>query len=439
MSDDNVREWMMNFPPHMVADSSSRSIMFGSNLPSEPVKANPWTDYSLDTVLGAPLPEKVKIEVDEKHLFKPFSIVPEAKLDPKKHYLILSLPIVRQAQLPPIVPKFWPVKPITNRDELTSYFEKLTEMKSIVHPTEAECELKREYCRAIDTWIKRGESVNGSFNRGKTTGNRAGTLQEAITKKRSDASLARELAHGATRKESSIFLGFSEMALTTSVEPLAELEIRYANLLKNMQPDNIRNLQLLNINSSTTETPTNHNKENSMSNQINVTALAGLVAINKKDDLSDFLAPGVAMNDELKAALIEAEQDDRKKAVKDAAQSIRALIAAVQATKEVRVAKIREVRANEKNLLDGLKEIERAHQYANETSNYLPLLCLVNPGAYNLSHIDRQIIGAAIVVPTDWQPAAKELNPDQKATIVNTGSTGGTVVVNGAEPPDEQA
>lgn len=162
--------------------------------------------------------------------------------------------------------------------------------------------------------------------------------------------------------------------------------------------------------------PPTKEKENNMS-QINIAAMVALVGLNKKDDLSEFLSADVALNDELKAALAEAEADDRKKAIKEAAQSIRALVNTANAAKTAAVENIRRIRQDEKAWLASVKKIDRAMQYAAETSNYIPLMLATSAfPSHELHKFLQENPEAITAVPDEWK-SAKELanrpDPDQ--------------------------
>lgn len=180
---------------------------------------------------------------------------------------------------------------------------------------------------------------------------------------------------------------------------------------------------------SPNNTNPHHKKETSMSNHINVVALANLVKTKPSDDLDGFLAPGVGINDELKEAIEQAEKDERTKVVKEAAQSIRNLHTVTNTVTEKVVNELRAIRQREKDLKAQLEEISRAKAYAVETTNYVPLMRLVVPAQASVIPLSLGVDGLVHTVPADWVAPSDRKDPDQKANLVD--NNGGTVVING--------
>ena len=148
--------------------------------------------------------------------------------------------------------------------------------------------------------------------------------------------------------------------------------------------------------------PTLNKKENTM----NIQHLLALTNMTKKDDLTEFLAPESAMNEELKQVLREEEEKERKAAIVAAAKSVRELVVSANNHKALLVKRIRILRSQEKQAKEELISFERALAYAAETANYIPLVLLSNPSLTMLQDMvhDAARIEELKSIPKDWQP-----------------------------------
>ena len=142
---------------------------------------------------------------------------------------------------------------------------------------------------------------------------------------------------------------------------------------------------------------------------MNHATLLKLAGINNDQDLYKEL--GIASDDlnntEFGAALKELQAEETKAVIKEAAKEVLELVKQSNEMTARLVNELREIRRQEKMVLAGIKQIERAKQYAAQTNNYIPLLVakeIIRPAVHRSLCLQ---YGDLAVVPADWEPKAK--------------------------------
>ena len=118
------------------------------------------------------------------------------------------------------------------------------------------------------------------------------------------------------------------------------------------------------------------------------------------------LSDDTIVNSEFSAALKEMQEEDRKKAMKNAAKEVIDLLKHTKSSTDQLVAEIRCVRHREKKLLGAVKQIQLAREYAAETSNYLPLLVALQYDSPRSQASLQADFGEKASVPGNWKPGS---------------------------------
>ena len=116
------------------------------------------------------------------------------------------------------------------------------------------------------------------------------------------------------------------------------------------------------------------------------------------------LADDTIVNSEFSAALKEMQEEDRKKAMKNAAKEVIDLLKHTKSATDGLVSEIRCVRQREKKLLAAVKQIQLAREYAAETSNYIPLLVALEYDSPRSQASLQADFGEKACVPVNWKP-----------------------------------
>lgn len=141
---------------------------------------------------------------------------------------------------------------------------------------------------------------------------------------------------------------------------------------------------------------------------MDVQKLINLADPSWKKDMEDLgLVSNSVDGDELTAELQRQIEEDRSKAVKQAATEILALGRRKQSYLNQRLLELREVRAQEKRILVDMKSIEEAWVYGQKTRNYIPLGLKVG----SISFFQVQGMDSALL---KVQPLPAEAKPEAK-------------------------
>ena len=134
--------------------------------------------------------------------------------------------------------------------------------------------------------------------------------------------------------------------------------------------------------------------------------LLKLAGINDESEIMAELglSDDTIVNSELSAALKEMQEEDRKKAMKNAAKEVIDLLKHAKSSTDRLVAEIRCVRHREKKLLGAVKQIQLAREYAAETSNYLPLLVALQYDSPRSQASLQADFGEKACIPDGWKP-----------------------------------
>ena len=134
--------------------------------------------------------------------------------------------------------------------------------------------------------------------------------------------------------------------------------------------------------------------------------LLKLAGINDENEIMAELglSDDTIVNSEFSAALKEMQEEDRKKAMKNAAKEVIDLLKHTKSSTDQLVAEIRCVRQREKKLLNAVKHIQLAREYANETSNYIPLLVALQHESPRTQMSLQADFGEKAFVPENWKP-----------------------------------
>ncbi len=120
------------------------------------------------------------------------------------------------------------------------------------------------------------------------------------------------------------------------------------------------------------------------------------------------LSDDTIANSEFFVVLKEMQEEDRKKAMKDAVKEVIDLLKHAKSSTDQLVAEIRCVRQREKKLLAAVKQIQLAREYASETNNYIPLLiALKYDSPRNQAGLQTEF-GEKACIPENWKPASAE-------------------------------
>ena len=130
---------------------------------------------------------------------------------------------------------------------------------------------------------------------------------------------------------------------------------------------------------------------------LNANILVQLANAEINDEYSSNLA---SMPEELKKALEEQREAERKALYAEAAKLIMRLFKRTEEKIAQEVHEIREARQNEAKAKARITDIERARQYAEETNNYLPLALFCGILAIPSSTVDSE----KFHVPAEWKP-----------------------------------
>lgn len=136
------------------------------------------------------------------------------------------------------------------------------------------------------------------------------------------------------------------------------------------------------------------NKGERLMTKINVAAIEALCNRAPVDDLSD-LETRIGLPADLAKQLAELQAKEQEEISRAAAAEIYKLLKHSQSMINAHVENIREARKAEAKSKAQIRSIEQARLYGNETSDYMPLLCVMG---YASGHS----------VPADWQPAGTE-------------------------------
>ncbi|BCG50225.1 hypothetical protein [Ralstonia phage RP13] len=128
--------------------------------------------------------------------------------------------------------------------------------------------------------------------------------------------------------------------------------------------------------------------------------LGNLAGLNTKDDLSQYDALPLNLQEALKAKIA----DQQKQAASDAADLVLDLLNRTQALVNTNVENIRNIRKQIDRTKNVLERIERAKQYGLETQNFLPLAYIV--GSTREPHL----------VPEGWVSKNATTKTTRKAT-----------------------
>ena len=139
---------------------------------------------------------------------------------------------------------------------------------------------------------------------------------------------------------------------------------------------------------------------------MNYNTLLKLAGVNDENEVMAELGltEDTIVNSEFSAALKEMQEEDRKKAMKNAAKEVIDLLKHTKSSTDQLVAEIRCVRHREKKLLGAVKQIQLAREYAAETSNYLPLLVALQYDSPRSQASLQADFGEKAFVPENWKP-----------------------------------
>ena len=133
-----------------------------------------------------------------------------------------------------------------------------------------------------------------------------------------------------------------------------------------------------------------------------------LAGINDENEIMAELglSDDTIVNSEFSSALKEMQEEDRKKAMKNAAKEVIDLLKHTKSSTDQLVAEIRCVRQREKKLLGAVKQIQLAREYGAETSNYIPLLvALQYDSPRNQANLQVEF-GEKAYIPENWKPTS---------------------------------
>ena len=141
---------------------------------------------------------------------------------------------------------------------------------------------------------------------------------------------------------------------------------------------------------------------------MNYNTLLKLAGINDESEIMAELglSDDAIVDSEFSAVLKEMQEEDRKKAMKNAAKEVIDLLKHTKSSTDQLVAEIRCVRHHEKKLLGDVKRIQLAREYAAETSNYLPLLVALQYDSPRSQASLQADFGEKAFVPGNWKPAS---------------------------------
>lgn len=129
----------------------------------------------------------------------------------------------------------------------------------------------------------------------------------------------------------------------------------------------------------------------------------------------DLLQHGVSdlLDEDLRKALDQAMEEERRVNAVAAAQEILALSRQAMDALKVEVEKLREIRREERQVLGRINAINEAKQYATETRNFLPLMNKLGKlSPQQLFELRRD--GVSVEVPEDWVASEKPSAPKGK-------------------------
>ena len=134
--------------------------------------------------------------------------------------------------------------------------------------------------------------------------------------------------------------------------------------------------------------------------------LLKLAGINDENEIMTELglSDDTIVNSEFSTALKELQEEDRKKAMKNAAKEVIDLLKHTKTSTDRLVAEIRCVRQREKKLLSAVKQIQLAREYAAETNNYIPLLVALQYDSPRDQGGLQADFGEKAFVPENWKP-----------------------------------
>ena len=134
--------------------------------------------------------------------------------------------------------------------------------------------------------------------------------------------------------------------------------------------------------------------------------LLKLAGVNEENELMAELglSDDTIVNSEFSAALKEMQEEDRKKAMKNAAKEVIELLKHAKSSTDRLVAEIRCVRQREKKMLAAVKQIQLAREYAAETSNYIPLLVALQYDSPRNQAGLQADFGEKACIPDGWKP-----------------------------------
>ena len=141
---------------------------------------------------------------------------------------------------------------------------------------------------------------------------------------------------------------------------------------------------------------------------MNYNTLLKLAGINDEAEIMTELglSDDTIVNSEFSAALKEMQEEERKKAMKNAAKEVIDLLKHTKTLTDTLVNEIRCVRQREKKLLAAIKQIQLTREYAAETSNYIPLLIALQYDSPRSQAALQADFGDKACVPENWKPAS---------------------------------
>ena len=136
--------------------------------------------------------------------------------------------------------------------------------------------------------------------------------------------------------------------------------------------------------------------------------LIKLAGINDENEIMTELglSDDTIVNSEFSAALKELQEEDRKKALKNAAKEVIDLLKHTKSSTDRLVAEIRCVRQREKKLLAAVKQLQLAREYAAETNNFIPLLVALQYDSLVNQTTLQSEFGEKACIPDNWKPAS---------------------------------
>ena len=136
--------------------------------------------------------------------------------------------------------------------------------------------------------------------------------------------------------------------------------------------------------------------------------LIKLAGINDENEIMTELglSDDTIVNSEFSSALKELQEEDRKKAMKNAAKEVIDLLKHTKSSTDLLVSEIRCVRQREKKLLSAVKQIQLAREYAAETNNYIPLLVASQYDSPRTQAGLQADFGEKACIPENWKPAS---------------------------------